>query len=142
MRATAIEIATIFDEREGVPCPIFSFRFHNVEVGQQQDRLGLGVSAWQDGHEATIQGQARGGEDGKLAIGEPGRLHAGGHPFGGQGAASGRESGVGLNQLLVEAAERDLAGLGRLSGGGTCEGQGDGERGGEGFHGAQSFWAA
>ena len=43
--AAAIEIATFLDQGEGIAGPVLALGFHHIEMGQQQDRLGLRVAA-------------------------------------------------------------------------------------------------
>ena len=61
------------------------------------------------------------GEQVQVGVGKPAALQARRHPLGGQRAAAGRERGVGLDQLLVEAAELLLVGAQRLRGRGLRE---------------------
>ena len=85
---TTVEIAVLLDQLEGIARPVFSLRLHDIEVRQEQDRLGLGVLAGQHGDQPAVEGQAGGGENRQFAVGEAGDLHPGRHPLGGERAAT------------------------------------------------------
>ncbi len=54
--AAAVELTVFLIERERIAGPVLAFGLDDVEVGHQQDRLGLGIAAGKGGDDAAVLG--------------------------------------------------------------------------------------
>ncbi len=109
--AAAIEIAAFLDQGEGIAAPILALGLDHVEMGQQQNRLGLGVGTLQlDDDAAGLGLLGRRHEEVDVGILVAAGLETRLELMGGLGAVADRGGGVGFHQLLVEIAETLFAG--------------------------------
>ena len=108
-----VEIAVLLHERERFARPVFALRLDHIKVRQQQHRLELRVAPRINRHQSALPRMSGRGKQMQLLVGEPGSLEARRHALGGQRAAAGGQTGVRLDQLLVQLAEALLGG-GRL----------------------------
>ena len=75
-------------------------------MGEEQDALRLRVAAVQHGDQSALLGVIGACEDMDVGIGVAGGLQALGHALRRQGAVALGEGRVGLDQFLVQGAER------------------------------------
>ena len=69
--ATAVEIAALFNQSEGITGPVFALGFHYINVRQQKDRLGIWITAGQHRHQAAFLRMIRDNEGMQVDIGKP-----------------------------------------------------------------------
>jgi hypothetical protein len=54
--AAAVEVAILFDQHERIASPVRALRLHDIEVCEQQYRLGLGVRPIQSRDQPALLG--------------------------------------------------------------------------------------
>ena len=104
--AASVEVAAFLDQGEGIPGPVLTLGFDHVDMGEEQDALRLRVAAVQHGDQSALLGVIGACEDMDVGIGVAGGLQALGHALRRQGAVALGEGRVGLDQFLVQGAER------------------------------------
>jgi hypothetical protein len=115
--AAGVEIAVLFDQREGIALPVCAFCLNHIDMREQQHRLQLAIGAGVDHHQHALLGVTVRLEQHQLVAGNARGAQPVKHPLGGQRAIAFGQRGVGFDQLLVEFAELRLIGAQRLRGG-------------------------
>jgi len=124
-RAARIEPAVLLDELEGIALPILAFRFHHIDVREQQNRLEPPISAVQNGDQRAVVRTIRRRKDVHVGCRDSRSGESRAHRFGRARAAADGAGGVDLDQFLVEIAERRFVIRGRLR---AVHGSGDARR--------------
>ena len=109
-RAAGVEPSVLLDQLEWIALPVFTLRFDDVDMREQQDRLGRLVPATQHSNQGTIVRRFRRRQDLHVSGRQSALQQALAHGFGCLRAIADGACRVDFDKFLVERPKRDFVG--------------------------------